>query len=563
MNLSALATDARAALEARHPEWTQWSLDSYLAFAARDYGDRPLVITDDKTLTYDEVIVDKARNAAALRSLGVRHGDRVGILMTNHADVVPLIFTIWSMGCIAVPFNTLYRRDELAYVLKQSGCAVVVAMAAIFGRDMLAEFDEIEPGWRRRDFSRLPEMKALLIFEGTDDPATSWPHLLAAQPAAAELPQGRAASPSDPAIIMYTSGTTGSPKGAVHTHDSLLRAGYCNAFHHGFEDGRRAVFSLPLYHTYGLVTGLLSGLLTGGSIIVLPRFDPARLLAAIGRHKATWILAVPTMTAALLEETAKNDYDLSSLRAIHSAAAPTPTWVWQKIQTTFGVEEVFTSYGQTETSMVTCTQSGDPLEVVSVTQGIIALAGVAGIPELGGQIAALRIMDPETGEVLPPGSTGELCAKGPTATIGYFRKPEETAALFTEDDWLKMGDLGRFRDDGNLLLVGRSKEVFKSRGELVAPKEIEEILTTHPGIAQAFVIAMPDDRSGECGCAWIVKADPALGEDDVRSFLETRVARYKMVRDVWFIADEDLPRTGTGKIQKMHLRARAEALLSG
>ena len=155
MNLSALATDARAALEARHPEWTQWSLDSYLAFAARDYGDRPLVITDDKTLTYDEVIVDKARNVAALRSLGVRHGDRVGILMTNHADVVPLIFAIWSMGCIAVPFNTLYRRDELAYVLKQSGCAVVVAMAAIFGRDMLAEFDEIEPGWRRRDFSRL------------------------------------------------------------------------------------------------------------------------------------------------------------------------------------------------------------------------------------------------------------------------------------------------------------------------------------------------------------------------------------------------------------------------
>jgi fatty-acyl-CoA synthase len=301
--------------------------------------------------------------------------------------------------------------------------------------------------------------------------------------------------------------------------------------------------------------------MVGGAIVVLQRFHAARMLSAIEIHKATWIFAVPTMTIAMLDEAEKGNYDLSSLRAIHSAAAPTPRWVWRKIKDVFGVEDVFTSYGQTETSMITCTLPGDSLDVVSLTQGALALGGAAGIPALGHHIADIRIINLETGQDAPAGVTGELCTKGPTNAMGYFRNPTETAALFTPDGWLKMGDLGYFREDGNLLLMGRSKEVFKSRGELVAPQEIEAILTTHPGISQAFVIGMPDERSGECGCAWIVRADPSLEFAAIASFLETRVARYKMLRDIWFIEDHQLPKTGTGKIQKVLLKDRALKML--
>ena len=557
----ATALERRAAIEARHASWTEISLDSYLGQVDHAFRDRPLVITDDKTLTYGDVVRQKLRIAAMLRSIGLVRGDRVGILMANHADVVPLIFAVWSIGAIAVPFNTLYRGDELAFVLRHSGCAVLVAMRQIFGRDIQAELAVIEPEWRKGIFTQLPEMRRIVIFDAEAGDPANYQALVEAQPDDAIAPAS-AAGPLDPAIIMYTSGTTGLPKGVLHTHDSLLRAAYCNAYHHAFEDGRRAIFSLPLYHTYGLVTGLLSGLMVGGAIIVLNRFNAAALLSAIGRHRATWLLAVPTMTVALLEEAESHPYDLSSLIGIHSAAAPTPSWVWRKVKDTFGVDEVFTSYGQTETSMVTCTQPGDSLEVVSLTQGVRALGGAAGIAALGHHISDVRIIDPETGAFLPDTMTGELCAKGPTNTIGYFRNPADTAALFTADGFLKMGDLGRFREDGTLLLVGRTKEVFKSRGELVAPKELEELLTTHAGISQAFVIGMPDERSGECGCAWIVRADPALTADDVIQFMATRVARYKMLRDIWFIEDHELPKTGTGKIQKVLLRDRAIRLLA-
>jgi len=558
------ATDQgrRAAIESRHPHWIEMSLDFYLESAGRSFRARPLVITDDKTLTYGEVIEQKRRVAAALRSMGLRSGDRVGILMANHADVVPLLFAVWSIGAVAVPFNTLYRADELVFALRQSGCAALITMQQIFGRNIPAELDVIEPDWRQGSFAQLPEMKTIKVFGVEEGNLVSFQALIDSQRPNEEVTHTSCANPFHTAVIMYTSGSTGLPKGVMHTHDSLLRAAYCNAYHHAYEDGRRAIFSLPLYHTYGLVTGLLSGLMVGGGIIAHTQFDAVRMLSAIGTHRATWLLAVPTMTVALLKEAEQRSYDLSSLKAIHSAAAPTPSWVWRKIKDTLGVDKVFTSYGQTETSMITCTQSGDSLETVSLTQGVLALGGAAGIPELGHLIANVRIVDPETGKVLPEGVTGELCTKGPTNTIGYFRNEAETAALFTPDGWLKMGDLGRFREDGNLVLVGRSKDVFKSRGELVSPKELEELLTTHAGISQAFVIGMPDEQSGECGCAWIVRANPNLEADEIARFLEMRVARYKMLRDIWFIEDHELPKTGTGKIQKQFLRDRAKKILA-
>lgn len=547
----------RQAMADRHPDWTEMTLDAYLTRIQADYAARPLVITDAQTLTYADVEAQAMRIAGGLSALGVGHGDRIGLLMANYPVTVPLLFGIWRTGAVAVAINTLYGMAELDYVLRESGCALLISMAGFGSRRFDRDLDTHLPGWREGRCAALPELKAGFIYDDAD------PSLFLDA-----LPQGGApanpAQPHDPAVIMFTSGTTGSPKGVVQTHDNLLRAAYAGAYHQAFAEGRRAVFSLPLYHGFGLVVGLLSGMIVGGAIVPLLRFDPHALLTATERHRATYLMGVPTMTIAMMEQAKQQTYDLSSLTAVHSAAAPTPSWVWREIQQTFGCQEIFTSYGQTEvTATIVCTQPGDPIDVVAETQGCIVMAGVAGLPDQDGRICEFKTIDPETGADLPHGASGELCTRGPMNSLGYFRRPEETAKLFLPGGWIRTGDLGQFRPDGNLFLTGRSKELYKSRGELVSPKELEQLVTTHPAVAQAFFIGMPDDRWGETGCAWIVRAeDCALDETDLRDWLAPKVAGYKMPRDIWFIAEGDLPKTGTGKVQKNRLKEMAFAMFA-
>jgi fatty-acyl-CoA synthase len=541
----------------RHPVWQEMTLDAYLVRIQPDFADRPLVITDTVTLSYADIEQQSGRIAVELAAMGVGRGDRIGLLMANYPITVSLLFGIWRAGAIAVAINTLYKTDELEYVLRESGCRLLIAMAGFGSRRFDRDLDQHLPGWREGRCAALPELKGGMVY---DDAAPD--DFIDA------LPQGRAlanpASPHDPAVIMFTSGTTGSPKGVVQTHDNLLRAAYAGAYHQAFEDGRRAIFSLPLYHGFGLVVGLLSGMVAGGAIVPLLRFNAHDLLAATERHRATTLLGVPTMTIAMMEQAKLQSYDLSSLNAVHSAAAPTPSWVWRDIQQTFGCEEIFTSYGQTEvTATIVCTQPGDPIDVVAQTQGCIVMAGVAGLAEQDGRICEFKTIDPETGDDLPHGTSGELCTRGPMNTLGYFRRPEETAKLFLPGGWIRTGDLGQFRPDGNLFLTGRSKELYKSRGELVSPKELEQLVTTHPAVAQAFFIGMPDDRWGETGCAWIVRAEgETISESELLNWLAPQVAGYKMPRDIWFIAEAELPKTGTGKVQKNQLKTMALALLA-
>ncbi|MET0374189.1 MAG: class I adenylate-forming enzyme family protein [Rhizorhabdus sp.] len=543
--------ERRAAMERRHPAWAPVSLDGYFAAAARTFGDRPLIVIDERTMTYNEV--DRAATGIAhmLAARGVAPGDRVAMLMGNYPITVALLFGIWRAGAVAVPLNTLYRPEELAFVLGQSAPRLLIAMTHFARRNFAKELAAIAP----------VDLDILLF----DPDAADTCDLQAAIDAAAPCPLPDSGDVAhSPAVIMYTSGTTGSPKGVVQTHDNLLRAAYAGSYHQAFEEGRRAIFSLPLYHAFGLVVGLLSGIVVGGSIVPLLRFDPRAMLEGIARHRATYLMGVPTMTVAMLEIAERETFDLTSLTAIHSAAAPTPSWVWQRIQAVFGCDEIFTSYGQTETTAtIICTQPGDPIEVVAVTQGIVVKAGIAGMADHGGDIAEFRIVDSFTGQDSAPGTPGEIWTRGPLNSLGYFERPEETAALFAEGGWLRTGDRGYFREDGNLLLTGRTKELFKSRGELVSPKEIEEVITTHPAVREAYVIGMPDDRYGECGCAWLVAAGPvAPTVEEVMAHLVARLPRYKLPRDIWFIDAADLPKTGTGKVQKMLLKARAEELLA-
>ena len=260
------------------------------------------------------------------------------------------------------------------------------------------------------------------------------------------------------------------------------------------------------------------------------------------------------MVVALCEESASRPYDTSSLTGLMSAGSVAPAWLWTRAVERLGVRELTTGYGMTETGGgQVMSQPEDGIEHVSTTVGRIKYGGVAGLPELDGRLAEIRTVDPATGDVLPDGAEGELISRGPTNAVGYWDQPAETAETF-RNGWVWTGDLGRVLTDGAIVLTGRKKELIRSGGENFSPKEVEDLLTTHPAVSQAFVIGLPDDYWGEIACAWLVRERGAeVTEAEILSFCRERLAGFKRPRLVRFIEADELPKTPTGKVQKFRL----------
>ncbi|MBF6149501.1 AMP-binding protein [Nocardia nova] len=555
----------RNRLGERFPMWRPRSLGEWLLACADEFGDRPLVITDERTLTYRETAELATRLADGLVALGVRPGDHVGVLMANYPDFVPVKFAVALAGAVAVPLNFLYRTDELAYVLDQSECRVLITMTGFAGLDYLAMLDEIAPGWEEvgRDKSRLPQLHTViqLSTDGRERAGVLTVDELALVGARySGATAGIQVNPAEVGDILYTSGTTGSPKGVLITHDAVLRTGYASALTRAFADGRRILFSLPCYHMFGYVEGLIAATMVGGAVIMLPAFDAGKYLAGIERHRADDILCVPTMTVALLEHSDRHRYDLSSLSAVLSGAAPAPVWLWERVREELGASEIVTGYGMTECGgAMTLTRPEDSLELTATTAGRPKSAGAAGIDD--GALVVYRTVDPVTAAPLPDGEEGELVSRGPTSMLGFWGKPEETAKGL-RDGWVFSGDLGRVRPDGYLEITGRSKELYKSGGELVMPKEIEELLTARPEISQAYLIGVPDERWGDAGCACIVRApDAEISAEEVIEICKANLARFKVPKHVVFLTADELPTTPTGKVQKFRLVNYAKARL--
>ncbi|MGV9668140.1 class I adenylate-forming enzyme family protein [Nocardia niigatensis] len=555
----------RNRLGERFPMWRPRSLGEWLLACADEFGDRPLVITDERTLTYRETAELATRLADGLVALGVRPGDHVGVLMANYPDFVPVKFAVALAGAVAVPLNFLYRTDELAYVLDQSECRVLITMTGFAGLDYLAMLDEIAPKWEEvgRDKSRLPELHTViqLSTDGRERAGVLTVDELALVGARySGATAGIQVNPAEVGDILYTSGTTGSPKGVLITHDAVLRTGYASALTRAFADGRRILFSLPCYHMFGYVEGLIAATMVGGAVIMLPAFDAGKYLAGIERHRADDILCVPTMTVALLEHSDRLRYDLSSLSAVLSGAAPAPVWLWERVREELGASEIVTGYGMTECGgAMTLTRPEDSLELTATTAGRPKSAGAAGIDD--GALVVYRTVDPVTAAPLPDGEEGELVSRGPTSMLGFWGKPEETAKGL-RDGWVFSGDLGRVRPDGYLEITGRSKELYKSGGELVMPKEIEELLTARPEISQAYLIGVPDERWGDAGCACIVRApDAEISAEEVIEICKANLARFKVPKHVVFLTADELPTTPTGKVQKFRLVNYAKARL--
>jgi fatty-acyl-CoA synthase len=559
--------ERRAALESRHPTWVPTTLHGALDQAAARWPERPYVITDAATHTYADIQEWSRRVAKGLVSVGVRPGEHVGIEMANYPEFVAAKYAISRAGATAVPINFLNRRDELAYVLEQSRAAALIVMARHRDLDYLAMLDDIAPEWATKGGGdALPDLRSVVVFENDGD--TGRADALTLSQLELDAPEDVALPEADPlstADILYTSGTTGGPKGVQLTHDMLLRTAYGAAYGRGFEDGRRIHFAMPMYHVFGYVEGMLPVMFVGGAIVPHVAFSPTASLDAIARHRATDMLAIPLMTQAVMDALRSHPADLSSLASILSSGTASPPGTWDRIDAELCCDEVTTGYGMSETTASsTVTRPDDGPGKRRTTNGRLRDVGVAGDPTLDGRLVIYRAVDTATGRDLGRGSVGELQARGPGVTAGYWDKPEATSAAFTDDGWLRTGDLGQIDDDDYVHLVGRVKDCYRCGGEQVVPADIEDVLLRHPAVEQALVVPVPDDRMGEVGVAFIVRRPGAeVTAEELTTSVAASLAKFKVPKHVLFVDADEIPLTASGRPRKFLLSEMAvERLLT-
>jgi fatty-acyl-CoA synthase len=530
--------------------------------ATLEFSARPLVITDSRRYSYQDIQNWSRALAAGLVACGVQAGDHVALLLANFPEFVAIKFAIARIGAVAVPINYALKGQELSYILEQSDSKVLITMDRLRDRNYLDDFDVLAPGWEQSGGgTRWPALRHIFVHGTEGEPragAISLNQLTAMGTPGNRAEAGRRESSGDPNFrsdVIYTSGTTGLPKGVMLSHDMILRAAYASAYTRAFEDGRRILFSLPMYHVFGYVECLVACTFVGGAIVPQVFFDATQMLEAAAVHRATEMVCVPMMTLKLLEVARAKGFDGSSLLAMFNSGGVSPATIWQDIRSLLGAREVLTAYGMTETTAsTTCTQPEDPDSYLLNTNGRLKFAGVAGDPALAGVLALYKTIDPVTGADLPVGTSGELLARGPIVTTGYYKKPEETRAAFNAQGWLHTGDLGCITPEGYLCLTGRLKESYRCGGEMVMPREIEELLNDHPLVAQALVVGIPDEKMGEVGCICVVPAGERLPDaQELIDLCTARLARFKVPRHVVFMRAEEVPLTVTGRPQKFKL----------
>lgn len=562
----------RAALEARHVAWRPRTIAQALDAEATEFAERSLVITDSRTYTYRDIQNWSRALAAGLIESGVQIGDHVAVVLANFPEYVAVKYAIARVGAVAVPVNFALRRQELSYILEQSDSTALITMDHLRDRNYLEDLDVLMPGWEHAGGgAQWPRLRRVFVHTTGGklrSAATTLSTLASMGTPTSRAELIRRESQADPHFrsdVIYTSGTTGLPKGVMLSHDMILRAAYASAYTRAFEDGRRILFSLPMYHVFGFVECLIASTFVGGAIVPHIAFDARKMLEAAQSHRATEMVCVPMMTLKLLEVASREGFDGSSLLAMFNSGGASPPTIWRDIRNLLGAREILTAYGMTETTAsTTCTLPEGADEFLLSTNGRLKFAGVAGDPELGGVLAQYKSIDPVTGSHLPPGTPGELVVRGPIVTTGYYKKVEETRAAFNGGDgWLHTGDVGVITADGYLTLTGRLKETYRCGGEIVMPREIEELLNEHPLVGQALVVGLPDVKMGEVGCACIVSAgDTRPDPQELIDLCASRLARFKVPRHVVFLSADEVPLTATGRAQKFKLAELVKERLS-
>ena len=514
------------------------TIPANLARTIDAHGDREALVSrhQDIRWTYHQ-FGERVRDLAkSLMAAGLEVGDRVGLWAPNYAEWTLVQYATAEIGVILVNINPSYRTHELAYALNQSGCRWIIAAPEFKTSNYVEMVDAI------RD--EVPALERAVFF-WTDE----WNQLAAGDATVEDgvLAQRTASlHADDPINIQYTSGTTGFPKGATLTHENILNNGYFTTELQGITHEDRLCIPVPFYHCFGMVMGNL-GCTSHGATMVIPgdAFDPTAVLETVQAERCTSLYGVPTMFIAELAHPDFESYDLSSLRTGVMAGSPCPVEVMKQCVDRMHMVDVTICYGMTETSPVsTQTLPDDSLHHRTATVG-------RAHPHV-----EIRIADPETGETVERGVTGEFCTRGYSVMQGYWNDPEKTALAIDADGWMHTGDLAVMADDGYCNIVGRIKDMVIRGGENIYPREIEEFLYTHPDIEDVQAIGVPDPKYGEELMVW-VKARPgaSLTEEGVRDFCRGRIAHYKVPRYVKFVAE--FPMTVTGKVRKVEMREQS------
>jgi len=485
------------------------NLSSVLARAAADHGRRPAVLLDDLVLSYSQLQDAAGRAAALLSSLGVAPGDRVGVMLPNVPAFPIAFYGALAAGAIVVPMNPLLKNREVAHYVGDSGAKVVFAWhqagveAAKGAAGTGAQVIEVDE----------PDLHTMLAG-------------LAPAPSMADQ------AGDDDAVILYTSGTTGTPKGAELTHANLTRnAELSAATMLNVRPGDVTMGCLPLFHVFGLTCGLNATIARGGTLTLLPRFDAGKALEIIGRDQVTIFEGVPTMYAAMLHHRTHASADTSSLRTCISGGAAMPLEIMRGFEQTFGCM-ILEAYGLSETSPVASFNHPDR----------VRKPGSIGTPMDG---VEMRVVDGE-GASLSVGEVGEIAIRGHNVMKGYWGKPEATAQAIP-DGWFRTGDLAQADADGYFYIVGRQKDLIIRGGYNVYPREIEEVLHEHQAVAEVAVIGIQHAELGEeVGAAVELKPGATATPAELRAFTRERVAAYKYPRHIWLV--RELPKGPTGKI---------------
>jgi fatty-acyl-CoA synthase len=498
------------------------------------FGSRDALIVKHQSYraTYTEFWQQVQQCARGLMGLSVHKGDRVGIWSPNRYEWVVVQYATAQIGAILVNINPAYRVHELEYALNHSGCRMVIHSR----------------GFRKANYTEMiAEIRSrCAVVETTIELESSWQELLdgGAVVSQAELEEREAALQfDDPINIQYTSGTTGFPKGATLSHHNILNNGFFTGEGLNLTERDRVCIPVPFYHCFGMVLGNLA-CTTHGACMVIPgeALDPLVVMRTVQEERCTALYGTPTHFISELNHPDFASHDFSSLRTGIMAGAPCPVEVMKNVLTKMHAPEITICYGMTETSPVsTQTRIGDPLDKQVGTVGRVH-------PHV-----EIKVVDPETGRIVPRGEPGELCTRGYSVMLGYWNNAEATDQAIDSAHWMHTGDLAVMDDDGYCNIVGRIKDMIIRGGENVYPREVEEFLYAHPAVAEVSVIGVPSEKYGEEIMAWVKLRDDAVcTEDDLSEFCRGKIASYKIPR-YWRFTDS-FPMTVTGKIRKVEMR---------
>ena len=489
--------------------------------------------------------------AKALLTLGLKKGERIGIWSPNCAEWLIVQVATAKIGAVLVNINPSYRLSELEYALTQSGCAVLVIAEKFKTSDYVKMVYELIPDLANLSNGdsnkKVPELRHVISFgKVSNEGMLSWESLqeLSQQTTDEVLAEVQSSlSFDEPINIQYTSGTTGYPKGATLSHHNILNNGHLVTELMNFSDQDRLVIPVPLYHCFGMVMGNL-GCLTHGATIIYPSdsFDPQAVLETVQEEKATALYGVPTMFLAELNHPDFSNFDLTSLRTGIMAGALCPAELMKRVNKEMHLSEMEIAYGMTETSPVsTQTRHDAPFDKRVTTVGKV-------LPH-----TEVKIIDPESGQVVQRGEPGELCTRGYCVMLGYWNNKEQTLSSIDDSRWMHTGDIAVMDEDGYLTIVGRIKDMIIRGGENIYPKEIEEFLYKHPNINEVQVIGIPSDRYGEQVCAWIqLKEGVELTANAIQEYCQDQIAHFKIPEIIKFV--DSFPMTVTGKIRKVEMR---------